>query len=66
MGTSLYHSAHMEVRGQLCAINFPLPHLLGFWGSNSGFEAQTECTFTTLLVALPRSQESRNWAGGAE
>lgn len=25
----------MEVRGQLCAVSFLLPHLLGFWWSNS-------------------------------
>lgn len=29
MGMSLYHSAHMEVRGQLRAINFPFHIYLG-------------------------------------
>lgn len=40
MGTSTRHSVHMEVRGQLCAVSFLPPHLLGFWGSNSGLKLE--------------------------
>lgn len=65
MPTYTYHSAYVEVRGQLCVIGSFLPSFLGFQGLNAGYYACTaECFYrlsppTSPTRAVLKTQTKR-------